>query len=171
MKKNILLALLLVSSLLSLYWGMDYVINRQGSIDYPKAPRLEIQALDQKIYEVGDFKDRLLIVNFWASWCPPCLNELPLLIQIAKEFPDTIYILAILTSDEISQGLKVLNKYEVPANFKFMVDIKDGSREFGTSKLPETYLIGKNRDILDKISGDITSSQRDLRDIIRKNLK
>jgi hypothetical protein len=52
-----------------------------------------------------------------------------------------------------------------------MVDIKDGSREFGTSKLPETYLIGKNRDILDKISGDITSSQRDLREIIRKNLK
>ena len=170
MKKNIFLGLILVLSFIAIYFGMDYVINRQGSIEYPKAPQLEVQGLDQKVYEIGDFKDRLLIVNFWASWCPPCLNELPLLIQIAKDFPDEVYILAILTSDEISAGLKVLNRYEVPVNFKFMVDIKNSSQEFGTSKLPETYVIGKNREILDKISGDITSSRRDLREIIKNNL-
>jgi thiol-disulfide isomerase/thioredoxin len=169
MKKIFLIPLLLIL-LVGLYFGMDYVINKQGDIVVLKAPMLEMQGLDQKIYEVADFKDRLLIINFWASWCPPCLSELPLLIKIAEEFPDKITILAVLTSDEVSAGLKVLNKYKVPLNFRFMVDVKNGSRPFGTSKLPETYVIGKDREILDKISGDITSSHRDLREIISKNL-
>lgn len=169
MKKSIpLIAFILLIPLV--YFSIDYVLYERGEINLAPAPTLNLLSLEGKKHELNDFSDKIIILNFWASWCPPCLKELPYLINLAEN-QKGITILAVLTSDELKNAMPIINKLNPPNNFKFLIDFENTSKKFGTVKLPETYVIGKNRKILDKFSGDITLSTRDIPRLISNYTK
>lgn len=171
MNKNILIALTLLL-VPFLYLGLDYFINQQGDIPLPPAPVLRMKDLQGQVYELQDFKERLVVLNFWATWCPPCLNELPQLAKIAKLHGKEITVLAVLTSDELSpHAMKIIRDLNAPMNMRFMLDHENAAKAFGTNKLPETYIIDRNRQILEKISGDITLSDKNLSSLIKRHLQ
>ncbi len=121
-----------------------------------KIPEFSFIDLAGKHHAITDFAGKTTLLNFWATWCAPCVIEFPKLVQLAKKNPDIIIIA--LSSDSNDANIhKFLKKQKnIPAN---MVVARDKNRHittdiFATYKLPETLIISPSQTILKKIVGD-----------------
>ncbi|MCB0408188.1 MAG: TlpA family protein disulfide reductase, partial [Bdellovibrionales bacterium] len=88
------------------------------------APDFSIQDLKGQTITLSEFKNKIVIVNFWASWCEPCVKEFPSLIQLLKQFPDDLVLLAIsadYTLEDLNGFTKAFGVENVP-NFIVMWD-------------------------------------------------
>lgn len=106
-------------------------------------------------YEFYDFKDKLVIINFWASWCDPCIKEFPSMINLLKEFEKDVVIIAFsmdYVRDDIDSFLKA---FKVPKDQFIVVwdDKKTYSKSFQVEALPESYIIGNDQKLIRKIAG------------------
>jgi thiol-disulfide isomerase/thioredoxin len=92
--------------------------------------------------ELQDLKGKLVLINFWATWCPPCREEMPSLMQLAKSFdPASFEVLSVSVDD----GWEAVNKFFAsPPPFKVVLDRgAKWSQTYGTSKYPESYLVDR----------------------------
>jgi len=96
-----------------------------------------------------------LYVHFWATWCGPCKKELPEFLKFAESFRIAdIKFLLLAVRDEEKLVKKFMKKLSLPKNVIVAFD-DDGllMREFGTLRVPETYLFNKNLTLLKKFIG------------------
>lgn len=63
-------------------------------------PDLDLQDLNGGHHKLSDYKGRVVVLNFWATWCVPCASEMPLLDQMQKRYGDKIIVLAASIDDE-----------------------------------------------------------------------
>jgi peroxiredoxin len=108
----------------------------------------ELESLDGRTVRLSDFAGKTVLINFWATWCPPCIEELPSLRALAEHFEtqDDFVLLAISTDDD--WGV-VRDFFEVePPNFTVLLD-RGGklSARYGTTKFPETYVLDPDGDV------------------------
>ena len=61
------------------------------------APDFQLQSLDGKTISLGDLRGKPVLINFWATWCPPCRSEMPYIQEIYEEWTDKGLVLPILT--------------------------------------------------------------------------
>ena len=117
------------------------------------APEFSIQTDSGLTMSPSNFGGRLLVLNFWASWCPPCLEEMPSLDQFQREFRDSgVVVLAISVDEEEAAYRRVLDR--VQASFLTARDpVSKISTDFGTFRYPETYVIDANGKVVQKIVG------------------
>jgi cytochrome c biogenesis protein CcmG/thiol:disulfide interchange protein DsbE len=117
------------------------------------------------------FKDNVSIVNVWASWCVPCHDEAPLLVDLAKD--QRIRIIGINYKDKADNARRFLGRYGNP--FAAVGADVNGraSIEWGVYGVPETFIIGRNGAIAYKLVGPITPDniERVLKPEIEKALK
>lgn len=106
--------------------------------------------------ELYDHKNNIVLVHFWATWCPPCILELPELISLAKK-KKNITVLAISSDSDVSNINRFIKKLEkkIPENFLIITDPdkKITKDVFQTIKLPETFILNPNLSINRKIIG------------------
>lgn len=92
--------------------------------------------------ELSKFRGRTVILNFWATWCPPCIIELPSLIQLHHQMPD-IVIIAISQDEDEDVYHRFLTQHHID-----FVTVRDPTarvdRLYGTLQIPESYVIDKN---------------------------
>jgi cytochrome c biogenesis protein CcmG, thiol:disulfide interchange protein DsbE len=92
--------------------------------------------------ELSKFRGRTVILNFWATWCPPCIIELPSLIQLHRQMPD-IVIIAISQDEDEDVYHRFLTQHHID-----FVTVRDPTarvdRMYGTIQIPESYVIDKN---------------------------
>jgi len=116
-----------------------------------KAPAFSVTADNGHTVTARDFGGKLLILNFWASWCEPCVAEVPSLNRLAKELgPDGVVVLGV-SEDKDPQAYKdFLNRFQV----SFMTarePSQDVKLRYGTHLIPETYLINRNGKVVEKV--------------------
>ncbi len=106
------------------------------------------------------FKDRdYLIVNFWATWCPPCLDEIPSLEYLGKQLerPEnkTLPRLVTISVDEDPKEVgKLFKTLDFSPTFTVLHDVEgEFATSLGTSKFPETFLINKSGAVVKKWVG------------------
>jgi thiol-disulfide isomerase/thioredoxin len=58
-------------------------------------PQFELKDREGKVRTLGDWKGKALVVNYWATWCPPCIREIPLLSKLRKEHLDQVEVIGI----------------------------------------------------------------------------
>jgi thiol-disulfide isomerase/thioredoxin len=101
---------------------------------------------------LSSLKGKLVLVNFWATWCPPCRDEMPSLTKLAQTFdPQSFEVLAVSVDDGWQPVEKFLSKQE-----PFRVVLDEGgqvSRHWGTSKFPESYLVDREGHVRLKFIG------------------
>lgn len=103
---------------------------------------------------------KIILVNFWATWCPPCREEVPLLNELVQQVSSEQFELVALMVDgdrlseaERQKALADFSK-KTPINYPVFID-EDGriADSYGTRKLPESYLIGADGEIVEKQTG------------------
>jgi thiol-disulfide isomerase/thioredoxin len=107
---------------------------------------------------LSEFKGRVVLLNFWASWCAPCVIEFPKLRDLARDYPDKLVVLAI-SSDSTQAGIdKFLKKAGITPSANLLIALdaeKHISQDlFQTIRLPETFIIAPNGRMVRKVIGD-----------------
>lgn len=102
----------------------------------------ELETMDGGKTQLASLRDKTVFLNFWATWCPPCVEEMPSLRRLyakLKDHEDFVF-LAVSTDEEWSL---VRDFFQTePAPFPVLLDAKgEVARRWGTTKFPETYVL------------------------------
>jgi cytochrome c biogenesis protein CcmG/thiol:disulfide interchange protein DsbE len=127
---------------------------RQGehSIAGRMAPDFALQ-IDGKSMHLSDLRGKIVVLDFWASWCPPCVEETPALIALQRDISQRGgMVLGVSLDDDRAAYEKFLKDQGV--NFPTYLDeSKSIPTTYGTSLYPEAYIIGRDGRILRKVVG------------------
>lgn len=119
------------------------------------APDIPFILPDGATASLTDWRGKVVVLNFWATWCAPCVKELPSLDRLAKALPEESHAVLILSTDR-GGAKKVppfLKKLKV-RTLKPYLDTKSKlGRAFGMRGLPTTYILGKDGNVLAKLEG------------------
>lgn len=109
----------------------------------PPAPTLELSTVQGQSTSLGDYRGRVVLVNFWATWCPPCVEEIPSLGRLQEKFPrDELSIVSVDVGDQKGQVVRFLKK--VPANYPVMLDLEGRTvHDWKLRAFPTTFVIDR----------------------------
>jgi len=132
---KIAIAGMLAALVFVIYDGMHERVVAQGDA----APAFSVVSDSGATVSVPNFGGKVLVLNFWATWCPPCVQETPSLSQFAAQFKDKGVVVLALSVDRDEKAYRAfLDKYK-PA-FLTARDYKVHA-DYGTFIYPETYII------------------------------
>lgn len=113
------------------------------------APNFNLQDVRGKGIKLPDYKGKHILLTFWASWCGPCIKEIPTLLKIKEKYPsDKLEIISINLDDDSTSFSKAVQKYKMEWVHIF------GNRSlrdtYGVMGIPEVFLINKSGEIIYK---------------------
>lgn len=125
-------------------------------------PDFEFKDIYGRPFKFSHWQGKVLLINFWASWCAPCVSEFSELVKLAEAMKNQLVIVAISNDanvDDINQFLAKQNKniQQWTRDKNFLIvwdDQKISQRQFGVLRLPETYLINSQGKIVQKFIGE-----------------
>jgi thiol-disulfide isomerase/thioredoxin len=123
------------------------------------APDFEFTDWQGRAQKMSDFKGKIVILNFWASWCAPCVKEFPLLLDVVNTHSDSVVLMALSSDTDAAAMTNFLTRQ----NFKNLkgdnvfIALDAGGKVtqglFQTYRLPETIIIDRNGFMRDKLIG------------------
>ena len=119
--------------------------------------------LDGKTISMADLKGKVVLVNFWATWCPPCRAEIPDLVRLQEKYRDKLVILGISEDEDASpQEVKAFGA-EQKMNYPIVMKTPELSKVFkGVSALPTTFVIDPEGRIRQRHVGMLRSETTEL---------
>jgi thiol-disulfide isomerase/thioredoxin len=104
-------------------------------------PELTIKTLDGRTLSNKDLSGKVTLVNFWATWCPPCREEIPDLIKLQERYKDDLLIIGV-SSDEGSSEMVAKFAAEHGMNYPIVMETPELTKAFpGIFALPTTFII------------------------------
>jgi len=141
-------------TLVALFYVLADTLNEKVVNQGDKAVAFSITTDQGKPVALKDFPGKVLVLNFWASWCKPCVEEMPSLNEFARRMqPEGVTVLGISVDHDDARYKKFLKD----ANISFLTyrdDRADIAAAYGTYKYPETYIIDKQGKVVEKIIGE-----------------
>lgn len=127
-------------------------------------PNFTAKTLEGASFDLEQMKGKVIILNFWASWCGPCVEEVPSLIKLVKEYKGDIQLIAV-SGDSNENDIHVFLK-SFPelkgANIKIVYD-QDRSlmKMFDVARLPESLILNPEQKLVKKLVGSIDWHTKD----------
>jgi len=118
------------------------------------APNLQLQTIDGRILNLADYKGKVVLLNFWATWCPPCRQEIPELIKIQRQFRGRgLQIVGVTYPPEESSNVRRFAR-RARVNYPIALGKKETKLTFSASEtLPVTAIIDSEGNLRDVIEG------------------
>lgn len=119
------------------------------------AKNFSLSDTDENTHQLSDLRGKVIVVNFWAVWCPPCREEMPSLERLRRKLADkAVAILAINQGEDAEQILSYLWGLDPVPEFPILLDSDmKVSSDWGVTGLPATYLIDKEGNIVYRMIG------------------
>ncbi len=129
-----------------------------------KLENIEFQNINNKLIKLNDFKDKFLIINFWATWCAPCREEMPSLDKLSSEknFNNLVILPINVGSEKISKS-KIFFEEVGIENLKIYHDVDMNlPKKLLLRGLPTTLLINKKGEEFARILGSVDFEDKKL---------
>ena len=132
------------------------------------APDFSFTALGQaQPSSLVSLRGKVVLLNFWASWCAPCVIEFPKLEELARAYPDQLVVLAVSADSKEPDIKRFLNRIKHKAEKNFLI-VHDGEKKisqdiFQTIRLPETIIIDPQGQMVRKVVGDTDWAGEDMK--------
>ena len=130
----------------------DFKLPEQVAIPLPD---LQLLGLDERPVSLSSYKGQPIVLNLWATWCPPCRREMPVLEQAQQAFPDIALVL--INQGETAQQAKAFLKSEDLTLTDVLLDgDSEAMRAMRTGGLTTTFFFDKEGRMVDLHLGEIT---------------
>lgn len=146
--KIIQLILLLLAPLPSSADWQQPVLNHNLTVikNDVEAKNFELLNMDEEKVKLSDFRGKVILLNFWATWCPPCIREIPSMERLHQQVDaEDFKVIAINQMEDADQVFAFTGQLEVDPTFEILFDTtSEVSQDYIVRGLPTTYLIDKN---------------------------
>jgi cytochrome c biogenesis protein CcmG, thiol:disulfide interchange protein DsbE len=131
------------------------------------APDFTVQDADRTV-TLSELRGKVVVLNFWATWCGPCVEEMPSLVQLQQRFKNKgVTVVGISIDVDADAYRKFLKDYKVD-----FLTVRDPDQKtsnlYGTFKWPETYIIDRSGIVRRKFIGPVEWSQPEIVDFLSK---
>lgn len=170
--KGIVLAVIFLSGFLTIYFLSkgDSPVKR-GLYAGDAAPAFEAKDTEGNLWRLGDLKGKVVVINFWATWCDTCKMEKPFFNQLYESLKDQgdIVFLTMLYNDDIQSGREYMQKHSY--RFPLLEDRHGIAAQYGLRAVPETFVIDKKGNLAQKIVGPMKWDAEDVRAAMLRLMK
>ncbi len=131
----------------------------------------ELESLDGQTISLSSLRGKVIFLNFWATWCPPCRSEMPSMERIYKELKDEGFEIVAV---DLQEDKKRVQKFEDDFGLSFTVLLDKTGRigqSYGARSIPTTYIIDKNGIILARALGAMEWFTPEILSLFRAILK
>lgn len=132
------------------------VLQSMGA-DLPEKPfryeDVEFRDLEGKVVKLSDYEGKVIMLNLWATWCPPCRAEMPSMDRLYEKYKKSNFIILAVSIGEDKKTVSSFLK-QSPHQFPVFLDHKNEvSRTYSTGSIPTTYLINKKGELIARFVG------------------
>jgi len=135
-------------------------------------PDFELPALDQdQMVKLSDMTGKVVYIDFWASWCGPCRQSLPLYEEMNKNLPaDKFQIIAINLDERREDAIRFLDSH--PVSYLVLLDPSgDTARQYQVKAMPSSYLVDTGGSVVKAWAGFTPSHIEEIENEIRSLLE
>ena len=167
--RTIILLIILLSGITIVF----YITRHEKPSDIteikPLTSDTELYDINENKLMLAELKGSVIFINFWASWCPPCIDEMPIIEQVSRNLSGNskFKLVTILYREDKEKALRYLKEN----NYTFPVYTDHGgsaARKFGVTGVPETYIIDKKGDLRERVIGPLGWDSAQTIEICRK---
>jgi len=139
---------------LTLFVAMAFQQNEEPLELGMKAPHAHLQAYDGRTWELDRFENRPILLNFWATWCGPCIAEMPTLVSISERYASDVVVIGAAVSspadDVVAAVVRFGIRYPVAAADQATID------RYKAAAIPLTYLLDAEHRVVWSAKGAVS---------------
>ena len=132
------------------------------------APDFTVRDAEREI-SLRQFRGKVVVLNFWATWCPPCVEEMPSLLALQQKMPGRVTVLAISTDQSDSAYRAFIRDHNLSPG---LLTIRDASQHsnalYGSFGFPETYIIDAGGTLRRKFIGPVDWTRPEMLDYLSR---
>lgn len=120
------------------------------------APDFQLEDTEGNQVSLADLRGKVVMVNFWATWCPPCKEEMPSMEKLHEAMAGDDFVMLAVNAEENGRTVVPAFLEKTPYNFPILYDDKGVVQKlYGVYKFPETFVIGKDGVVVEKVVGPL----------------
>ncbi len=140
-------------------WAIEDLLGKE-------APDFTLKDLNGRDVSLRDLRGRVLLLNFWATWCPPCVEEIPALNRLRRGFQGRDFEIVGISTD---RSVSTIKEFMETNPIEYLV-LHDGdikvSRIYNVFSIPTTFLIDRNGRIVERYFGEQDWTSREIKEKI-----
>lgn len=144
-------------------------IRKKSKLELQKVilntPSLALNDLKGKLHDLSDYKGKVVLVSFWASWCRPCIEEMPSLVKLKEKYQDNIEILAV----NVREDSATIKQFTQPMNIKFpLLQDHDSStvKDWKVYVYPSNFIVDKKGELVFAATGAMDWQEIEIEEVI-----
>lgn len=120
------------------------------------APDFQLEDTKGNKVSLSDLRGKVVLVNFWATWCPPCIVEMPSMERLNEVLAGDDFVMLAINTEENGRSIVPAFLEKTPYTFPILYDNKGVvQKRYGVFKFPESFIINKDGTVAEKIIGPL----------------
>ena len=120
------------------------------------APDFQLEDTKGNTFTLSELRGKVVMVNFWATWCPPCKEEMPSMVKLNKFMAEEDFVMLAINTEKNGRSVVPAFLKQNPHDFTVLYDDKGTvQKQYGVYKFPESFIVDKDGTVDQKIIGPI----------------